>query len=149
MPLNAHATFGSISVTSSTVTINTNYVGVPILLNRAAGITATLPAASGSGNEYRFIVGTTVTSNSDIIKVANATDVMCGYALLGQDAADTSVFFEVGATDDTITLNGTTTGGAAIGDWIEVEDISATGWAVRGMVTQSGTEATPFSDTVA
>ena len=148
MPLNAHATFGSISVTSSTVTINTNYVGVPILLNRAAGITATLPAASGSGNEYRFIVGTTVTSNSDIIKVANATDVMCGYALLGQDAADTSVFFEVGATDDTITLNGSTTGGLR-GMRVTCTDIASGLWAVEVRGAATGTEATPFSATVA
>jgi hypothetical protein len=48
-----------------------------------------------------------------------------------------------------VTLNGTTTGGVSIGDWVEFEDILGTGWAVRGVVNQSGTEATPFSDTVA
>ena len=78
------------------------------------------------------------------------TDLMKG-VILGDDggALTTALVWAAGATDDTITLNGTTTGGVSIGDWVELEDITATAWAVRGVVQQSGSEATPFSDTVA
>ena len=147
MPVNEHRTYGLISVTAATATITPDYLGVPIVLNRAAGITATLPASTGSGNRYEFIVGTAVTSNSDIIKVANSTDVMAGHALLLQDAADTVVGFETAATSDTITLNGTTTGGLA-GARVSVIDYASGFWAVEVRGAATGTEATPFSATV-
>ncbi len=110
--------------------------------------TMTLPAATGGGAKYRFIVGAVNTSNY-LFKSVVGTDLFEGVLLMAQDAGDTVLAFESGATDDTVTLNGTTTGGAAIGDWIEFEDFSATGWAVRGVLTGTGAEATPFSDTVA
>lgn len=110
--------------------------------------TFTLPAATGSGARFRFVVGAVNTSNYVIKSVAGA-DLMEGAILFLTDAGDAVEGFEAGATDDTITLNGTTTGGAAVGDWVELEDISATGWAVRGVVTGTGDEVTPFSDTVA
>ena len=44
--------------------------------------------------------------------------------------------------------NGTTTGGVAIGDFIELIDIATDKWLVFGHTTTSGTEATPFSATV-
>ena len=113
--------------------------------------TFTMPAATGAGGRYRFVVGAVNTSNYVIKSVAGA-DLMEGLiigASTGDSATDAARTWLSGATDDTITLNGTTTGGAAIGDWVELEDISATGWSVRGMVSQSGSEATPFSDTVA
>lgn len=113
--------------------------------------TFTLPAATGAGGRYRFVVGAVNTSNYVIKSVAGA-DLMEGIifgASSTDSATDAARTWLSGATDDTITLNGTTTGGAAIGDWVEVEDTSAVSWHVRGMITQSGSEATPFSDTVA
>jgi hypothetical protein len=99
----------------------------------------------------RFAVGT-VSTTGYVIKSVVGTDLMEGViigASTGDSATDAARTWLSGATDDTFTLNGTTTGGAAVGDWVEFEDLSATGWYVRGMITQSGTEATPFSDTVA
>lgn len=119
-----------------------------VMSGAGAARTFTLPAATGGGGRYRFVVGEVNTSNY-LIKAAVGTDLFEGVLLSTQDAGDTVVGWESGATDDTVTLNGTTTGGAAIGDWIEFEDISATGWAVRGVLTSTGAEATPFSDTVA
>lgn len=121
-----------------------------IVLNRSGGIAVTLPAATGSGMRLRFVVGT-VSTTGYVISSVVGTDLMEGMiigASTGDSATDAPRTWLSGATDDTITLNGTTTGGAAVGDWIELEDLSATGWFVRGMVTQSGTEATPFSDAV-
>lgn len=121
--------------------------GRTVILNRAAGSTVTLPAATGTGSKYRFVVVTTVTSNGYIIKVANATDVMAGRAFVCQDGGDTVVGFEAGASDDTITLNGTTTGGLK-GDVVEVEDVASGLYFVKVRTSATGTEATPFSATV-
>lgn len=122
-----------------------------LLTVAGASATYTLPAATGGGARYRFVVGEVNTSNYVIKSVAGA-DVMQG-TILGasttDSATDAARTWRAGTTDDTITLNGTTTGGVDLGDWIELEDISATAWFVRGFVTQSGSEATMFSDTVA
>jgi len=112
-----------------------------------AAVTLTLPAATGSGARYHFKVSVVNTSNY-VIKVADATDTIDGSIVSLQDAADTVVGWETAATTDTITLNGTTTGGVSIGDWFELVDIASNQWTVTGTTTSSGTEATPFSATV-
>lgn len=126
--------------------------GKTCLLGEVGGdalVTLTLPAATGSGGRYRFVVDVVNTSNY-VIKAVAGADVFRG-ALIGDDggALTTTLRWAAGSTDDTLTLNGTTTGGALRGDWVEFEDIATDHWAVRGVISQSGTEATPFSDTVA
>lgn len=134
------------NVTAATVAItNATHAGQVITLNRAAGITATLPAATGSGARYKFIVGTTFTGNC-IIQVTG-DDTMKGLAMLAQDAADTVVAFETAADSDTITMNGTTTGGL-VGADVELIDIAADTWWVNVRTAATGTEATPFSAAV-
>lgn len=146
MPSNYFDNYGIVTVTAATVSITDDgYVGSRIVMNRAAGITATLPAATGSGNRYEFI-GLADASGSQIIKVANATDVMMGWAALGNDAAGSSNFYTAD-TSDTITLNGTTTGGYK-GWRVVVDDVAAGFWAVTVESEASGVEATPFSATV-
>jgi hypothetical protein len=135
------------NITASTVTITEEeHENLTVALNRAAGIAVTLPAATGGGGRYKFIVGTTVSSNSTTIKVVG-NDIMVGNALLAQDGGDTSVMFETAADSDTITLNGTTTGGIA-GGLVELIDIAADTWHVQAIGSATGTEATPFSATV-
>jgi len=122
--------------------------GKTIVMDQADGIAITLPAATGSGMRLRFVVGS-VSTTGYVIKSVVGTDLMEG-CIIGNDGAavTTSWRWQAGAGDDTITLNGTTSGGVDIGDWVELEDISAVGWAVRGIVSQSGNEETPFSNTV-
>lgn len=131
------------SVTSATLAVTSDYNGQVIPLNRAGGITVTLPAATGSQAVYRFIVGTTFTSNG-VIRVANATDVMAGSAAVG---GTTGSMFSTLPASDTITMNGSTTGGLA-GSYIELIDIAAGDWIVRAALVGSGTPATPFSAAV-
>jgi hypothetical protein len=137
-----------VNATAATLTVTeAAHDGKTITLNRAAGIAVTLPAAAGSGARFRFFIGTTVTSNATTIAVANASDTMVGGVLVLQDAGGTVAGFEAGSTDDTITLNGSTTGGIK-GDEFIVEDVAANLWKVWGMVSGTGTEATPFSAAV-
>jgi hypothetical protein len=138
--------YAPIAVTAST-TLTPYHAGTTIVVNAAAGLTLTLPAAAGTGREYHAVIGTTVTSNSVIIKVANASDVMTGTAINAADAGDTAVMFETAATSDTITMNGSTTGGVK-GDQVFIKDVATNLWAVRVIGSATGTEATPFSATV-
>lgn len=145
---------GTISTLTGDTTITAeSHGGRTMLLGEVGGnalLTVTLPAATGTGNIYRFVVSVVNTSNY-VIKVADATDIMYGNIVANStgDTPDLAQPWPTAADSDTITLNGTTTGGVAIGDWIELQDILTNAWAVRGVVTASGTEATPFSATVA
>lgn len=146
MPSPYLSTFGTVSVTTATVAITEGaHAGQRILLNRAAGITATLPAATGSGARYEFILMADATGNQ-VIQVADATDAMMGVAYLGNDSAGASVFYTAD-TSDTITLNGTTTGGLK-GARIQLDDVAADTWAVLVFSEASGIEETPFSAAV-
>lgn len=144
----AHVASGVVNATAATLTVTqASHAGQTVTLNRAAGIAVTLPAATGTGAIYRFFVGTTVTSNTTTIKVGTAAETMRGNAVVLQDAGDTLVGFEAGATADTITLDGSTTGGI-VGDFIELIDVAANMFYVRCLLSGTGTEATPFSATV-
>lgn len=143
----ADASTRIVNATAATLTVTeADHDSKVVTLNRAAGIAVTLPAATGSGTKLQFIVGTTITTNGSTIKVVG-NDIMTGLALLAQDAADTVVGFETAADSDTITLNGTTTGGIK-GDCVELIDIAADLWWVKVVGSATGTEATPFSATV-
>lgn len=146
MPSNYKRTYGVTTVTDATITVTAGgHLGSPIILNRAAGCTATLPAASGSGNEYEFIGAVDATGNQ-IIQVASSSDTMAGIAILGNDTAGASCFYTA-ATSDTVTLDGSTKGGYK-GWRVVVTDIAANTWAVTVVSEASGTEATPFSAAV-
>lgn len=118
-----------------------------LTVSAAAGLTLTLPAASGSGLKFGIMIATTVTSNNVIIQVANASDVMQGLVISAADAGDTLNGWETASTSDTVTLNGTTKGGVR-GDYYEFVDAAANLWLVQGRSSSTGTEATPFSAAV-
>jgi hypothetical protein len=145
MPSPYFSNYGIVTVTDATVTITDDaHVGQRVVLNRAAGVTATLPAATGSGNRYEFI-GAVNASGNQIIQVTG-DDTMAGVAYLGNDSAGASCFYTAD-TSDTITLDGSTKGG--LKGWrVVCDDIAADTWAVVVMSEASGTEATPFSAAV-
>lgn len=136
-----------ITLTASATMNRNTHAGNIINLSAAAGLTVTLPASTGKGDSYRFFVLTTVTSNGDIIKVANSTDVIQGGVDISAAGGVAGVTAGTAATSDTITMNGTTTGGI-IGSYIELTDVSLGFWLLSGNIIASGTVATPFSATV-
>ncbi len=112
-------------------------------------VTLTLPAATGSGLEYKFIVSV-VNTSSYVIQVADATDTIDGSVnILDADANAQAAFVTVAASD-TVTLNGTTSGGASIGDTLTLTDIAANQYAIEGqLVCAAGSNpATPFTAAV-
>jgi len=137
-----------INVIDATVTLTeAAHAGRVVVLNRAAGVTVTLPASNGHGDVYTIVVGTTVSSNSDIVKVANISDSFVGRAIACADGGSTVNGWEVVSGDDTITLNGGTKGGYA-GDTIQIIDIGNNLFVVNAFLNQTASEATPFSATV-
>lgn len=137
--------------TTATLTVTKAlHAGQTITLNRAAGITVTLPAATGTGSVYRFVVATTVTSNANIIQVANATDEFVGVVYqIDTDTADAIAAYPAldGDGFDTITMNGTTTGGIQ-GDIYTIIDVDAGKFQLVGHQLASGSVATPLSAAV-
>ena len=137
-------------VATDAVTI-TEHAGRTLLLGEVGGnalVTLTLPDATGSGATYKFIVTVANTSNY-VIKVPDADNTIDGIMMyLDEDGTAVSAFPTVAASD-TITLNGGTTGGL-IGDYLEIVDIAADQYHVRGVmrVAAGANPATPFSATV-
>ena len=129
----------------------TEHAGRTLLLGEVGGnalVTLTLPDATGSGATYKFIVSVANTSNY-VIKVPDADNTIDGIMMyLDEDGTAVTAFPTVAASD-TITINGGTTGGI-IGDYLEIVDIAADQYHVRGVmrVAAGANPATPFSATV-
>ena len=136
--------------TGATLTLTVaDHAGKTILLNTAAGSVVTLPAATGSGARFRFLVSVLATSNSHIVKVANASDTMMGGVTTADtDTSGAASSFFAAATHDTITLNRSTMGSVSLGEWFELQDVAANKWAVSGQLSCTGAPTSPFSATV-
>lgn len=132
------------AVTAATLTLNRDdHDGKIVPLSRAGGMTVTLPAATGSQARFKLRVDTTFTSNG-VVAVANSSDVMNGFTSIG---GGTAALFGTLPASDTITMNGSTTGGLA-GSIIELIDVAANKWEVVAKLVGSGTPATCFSAAV-
>lgn len=134
-----------IEITAGVTLDRESHANTVVVHNAAGGGTITLPASSGTGDVYTVAVHTTVTSDL-VIEVANATDVIRGGVSISTDIAGVTML--AGGTDDTITMNGSTTGGLA-GSFVKLTDYKSGFWLVEGFLTSSGSEATPFSAAVA
>jgi hypothetical protein len=135
-----------------------NDAGKQIYYTSVATATFTLPAVNTSspsdptdpnqsnnyGAAFEFVLSTTVTGNF-IVKVANSSDTMVGTAILG--SGTTALVFSTATASDTITLNGTTTGGVG-GATITATVVGANRYKVNVVSGATGAVATPFSAAV-
>ena len=138
----------SLAATSLAVTEAAHSDKIIVLNHTRAASTATLPDATGSGAVFRFIVGAVNTSNH-VVTVPDANNTLKGSVNILDNDANAQTAYAASGTDDTLTLNGTTTGGQ-IGDWVELVDIAADTWAIRGqlLVPAGSNVADPFSAAV-
>lgn len=138
-----------VSTTATTLTVSAaSHAGKTIKVASAAPIAITLPAATGTGNKYKFVVTVAATATGHTIKCVGTDDMEAGMAIFDTSATDiTAIAFAATATDDTITLDGTTKSGVR-GTVIEVEDIETGLWSVLVRGPATGSYATPFSATV-
>lgn len=114
--------------------------------NSSGAATATLPAATGSGDKYEITNGIAQTQGSLVI-AALGTDILKGVAKAFDTtaAADASAFLTT-ATSDKLTLNRTTQGGLGY-DRVVLIDKASGVWAVMAETYGTGSLATPFSET--
>lgn len=111
----------------------------------AAAEDYTLPAitATEAGVWFEFFVVTTATSLT--ISCASGDVFIGGATVMSTSAGAENDAFSAGATDNTISLNGTTTGGI-VGSWIRVvANKAGTGWLTHANLIGSGIVTTPFS----
>lgn len=114
-----------------------------MLLDKADGLTVTLPAASGSGNIYKFFVKETITSNNYVIQLSGS-DTMSGVAVVANDGGASASIFETASDSSTITLDGSTKGGI-LGGMVELQDLYSGKYLVKIHQSATDAEATPFS----
>ena len=149
---------------SSTSLTVASHAGRIVHNNAAGAVTYTLPAinansdsaVAGPGADLNnlsnigasFEIFASITKTGDfVVQVANANDVMVGGAKFIDDSSDNMVGFETVAASDTITLNGSTTGGVTFAK-VTCTAISSTQWKVDVESGCTGTPATPFSAAV-
>jgi len=132
-----------VNITAETTLTYASHVGRIIEINDADGA-VTLPSASADtiGAKYVFFVGTTA---SDLDIKTDGTDTFVGNLVLAAAATSQARGFAPAATNDVISMNGTTTGGIA-GSYIEITAIAADEYLVTGTLLGSGTLVTPFAD---
>lgn len=137
------------TATSAAITVSDKDAGKSFITDVATAQTFTLPAATGTGDVFKFVIGVTATADK-VIQVANSTDEFLGTLVnCDTDTGDALVGFNAAPADnfDTVTLNGTTTGGLG-GDIITITDIASGVFLIEGLVNGNGAVATPFSSAV-
>ena len=143
-----------VSLTADTTLTVDAHAGKVLTCNDADGkftlpsIVATDPGRNDDPNQlnnlgatFTFIVETAAT---DLDIKTDGTDKFVGALYLGKSDATGKTFIS-GASNDVITLNGSTKGGVA-GTIIKVTAMASAKYAVEGIVIASGTIVTPFAD---
>ena len=93
------------------------------------------------GATFIFVVETAAT---DMDILTDGTDKFVGGVYTGKDDSTGKTFIS-GASNDVITMNGSTKGGLA-GSIVKVTAIGSAKYAVEGIILGSGTIVTPFAD---
>ena len=150
----------TIALTANTTLTVNDHAGRILLTQDADGI-FTLPsivttadsASAGPGSDpnnlnnigasFYFYVDLTAT---DVQIVTDGTDKFTGAAMIAVDDGAKKAFFP-GASNDVLSMNGTTKGGI-VGSVVQVTAIEAANYLVHNtLLLGSGTIVTPFSDT--
>ncbi len=131
-----------INITAETTLTFDTHAGRVIEVNDADGA-VTLPSIKTEeiGATYRFFVGTDAT---DLDIKTDGTDKFVGSVAVAVTNG-TVKFFIPAATNDVISMNGSTTGGDA-NSYVEVTALATAEYLVQGILIGSGTVATPFAD---
>ena len=130
----------------ATCSVTAANAGGTVLLSAASGSVATLPAATGTGNVYRFVVSVTVTSVKDAILAASSSDAILGLAI-GENGNTPLAFVGSAGTYHSLQMPfaGTQPSGGFKGDSFTCQDISANVWECNGTYQGGTTPTTPFS----
>lgn len=131
-----------VTAAGGTETLTVADCGQTTLMDTITGSVITLPAATGSGCEFHFLVTVTNTSNDHSVVVVGNDEFVGGLTSIGTTADQSDAFTAADAGDvDAIQMNGSTEGGL-LGTIITVKDISADNWGLSGSVISTDASAT-------
>ncbi len=134
-----------VATTGTTIAVSAAaHAGRILVLNSTATVSVTLPAATGTGNVYTIVVGTTGSTGSKIIQVGGATTDIIQGGSIASTTESTTLGFVTSATSDTVTLNNTTSGGL-VGTTVTLIDIASGVFTVQVINLGTGHPATPFA----
>lgn len=130
----------------ATCSITAANAGQTTLLNQASGSTATLPAATGTGNAYIFVVSVTTSSAADKILAASSSDSILGLSI-GENGGTAGVFPGSAGTYHSLQMPfaGSQPSGGFKGDSYTCRDIAIGVWECNGTFQAGTTPTTPFS----
>jgi hypothetical protein len=130
----------------SSCTLGAANAPVYTLLNQAAGSTATLPAATGTGATYRMVITVANSSNAEKVLTNPITDTIIGTAQ-GENAGTAKVFVGNASTYHSIQMPfaGTQPSGGFVGDEIVCTDIASATWLCNIKYQAGTTPTTPYS----
>ena len=144
----------SVSLTADTTLTVDAHAGKILTCNDADGkftlpsIVVTTPSdptdpnqANNVGATFTFFVETAAT---DMDILTDGTDKFVGGVYTGVDDATGKTFISA-ASNDVITMNGTTKGGL-VGSIVKCTAMATAKYAVEGIILGSGTLVTPFAD---
>lgn len=135
------------SVTTTTpITITAGQSGTAFILDKADGITFTLPAPV-VGLTYDFFVKTTATSSSYKIITDAGTTLLAGNIVIAVDNTASKTWVGNGTNHISVDMTAASTNakGSILGGWVRFTCISATLWSVNGLLVGGGTSSTPFA----
>lgn len=138
-----------ISGSGATASLSEFDSGSLVLLDRAAGIVFTLPAACAIGTTFNFVATVSVTTNAYKIITGAGTELLIGgYTSLDTDSTNAMAAFTGNGTNH-IALNMTAAASNALGGIqgtaVTFTKLTSTLWEVTGVVECGGTPATAFS----
>ena len=139
---------GSEGIVNTTVALALTaekHAGRVVTANHATGFAITLPEATGTGDVYTVFHGTTVGAGAATIVAPSSATSFLGAVSVSTDIAGVTLICN--AADDTITMNGSTTGGVK-GTHFVFTDVASGIFMISGAVCSTGTEADIFSATV-
>ena len=131
-----------VNITAETTLTVAAHAGKVIEINDADGA-VTLPTIKSDeiGATYRFFIGTDAT---DLDIKTDGTDKFVGSVIVAVNNG-TLKAFQPAATNDVISMNGSTLGGDK-NSYVDVTAIATAEYMVQGVLIGSGTIATPFAD---
>jgi hypothetical protein len=144
--LSAKRTRTSKEITAATYQITRRDHGKTLMLNRAAGMTLTLPPDTVFvGFTVKMVVRDTFTGTWEVTGAADG-DLFFGGIFVTSVAAKTDRFGPNGSSNDTLKANSDAKGRLS-GGWVEFTLMGANEWLVNGVLAAGSTPATPFADT--
>ena len=135
-----------VAVTAPTLAVDVaTHEGKIVTLSLAAGTNVTLPACTGSGAKYTFVIVTANTSTDTYSFAVTGNDTIYGHCFgVDGDGEPGNAWTAAGSTS--AAFGGTNhASGGNIGDVIKFTDIAADIWLCEAWITQGGTEVTPFA----